>query len=276
MVKLIVTDSYSDLFSALVKEFENKSKNPEDKNLIFCEAKVSLMTERVICDSLSGSFNTDVYSFGKFLRAKKHLSNLLSKEGSAMVIKQLLSNVQLKCFKQSKQNLASTLYDLIIQLKSAKVTPEDILRASQNTHGVLKNKLEDIATVYGAYEEYICTNGFEDQSSMLSYLPEIIYSSNEIENSSVYLFGYSSFTAQMRAAVVALLEKAKNVTVILVEGDNKRLYVNETVEYFRQLCTQKSIGLVEEKREKSIKGHAKTIVDNLFNPSTALTNKFNE
>ena len=93
MVKLIVTDSYSDLFSALVKEFENKSKNPEDKNLIFCEAKVSLMTERVICDSLSGSFNTDVYSFGKFLRAKKHLSNLLSKEGSAMVIKQLLSNV---------------------------------------------------------------------------------------------------------------------------------------------------------------------------------------
>ena len=273
MVKLIVTDSYSDLFSALVKEFENKSNEPEEKNLIFCEAKVSLMTERVICDNFSGSFNTDVYSFGKYLRAKKRISNLLSKEGSAMVIKQILSKVQLKCFKQSKQNLAPTLYDLIIQLKSAKISPEDISSALQHTKGVLKNKLEDICTVYGAYEEYIYNNGFEDQSSMLSYLPQIIYSSDEIENSNVYLFGYSSFTAQMRAAVVALLEKAKSVTAILVEGDNKRLYVNETALYFRNLCKQKSVDLIEEKREKSITGRAKTIVDNLFNPLAVLLEK---
>ena len=264
MVKLILTDSYSDLFFSLVEQLENLNNNPNEKNLIFCEAKVSLMTERFICEHQKGSFNTDVYSFGKFLRARKPIDKVLSKEGSAMAIKSILASAKLKCFKQSKQNLAPTLYDLIIQLKSAKISPEDILRGAENTKGVLKNKLLDIAEVYSKYEEYISQNGFEDQSSMLSYLPEVICSSSEIENSNVFLLGYSSFTAQMRAAVTALINKAKSVTAILVEGENNRIYVNETPKFIRTLCRENGVDFVEEKRPQSISGNAKIIVDNLF------------
>ncbi len=266
MCKLILTHSYSDLFYALTEQLEKLNNVPEQKNLIFCEAKVSLMVERFICAQFKGSFNTDVFSFGKFLRTKKTIDNLLSKEGSAMVIKRILSSVQLKCFKQSKHNLASTVYDLIIQLKSAKISPDDVLRATQNTKGTLKNKLLDLALIYAQYEEYIVSNGFEDQSSMLSYLPEVIYSSKEIENCNVFLFGYGSFTAQMRAGVSALLEKAKSVTAILVEGQNERLYVNETPNVIRALCKGKGIELIEEKRAENFNPHASIIAKNLYSP----------
>lgn len=264
MKKLILTDSYSDLFFALIEQLEKVNNFPKEKNLIFCEAKVSLMTERFICDRFKGSFNTDVYSFGKYLRAKKPIEKVLSKEGSAMAIKQILSNLQLKCFKQSKQNLSPTLYDLIIQLKSAKISPLDIALGADNTKGVLKNKLTDIAQVYAEYEEYISNNGFEDQNSMLSYLPEIIRSSNEIENSNVFLLGYCSFTAQMRAVVVALLEKAKSVTAILVEGANNRVYVNETPKFIRTACRENGFELIEERRAQSLNGNSKIIADNIF------------
>ena len=130
----------------------------------------------------------------------------------------------------------------------------------------MKNKLNDLALIYAEYEEYIVKNGLEDQSSMLSYLPEVIYSSNELENTNVFLFGYSSFTAQMRAGVSALLEKSKSVTAILVEGENERLYVNETTKVIRNLCKEKGVEIIEEERANSLNPNAKIIVENLYSP----------
>ena len=265
MVKLILTKTYFDLFPTLIEELKGNDCL-ENKNLVFCEAKVSLMTERFICSELNGSFNTDVYSFGKFLRTKKHVDKLLSKEGSAMALKRILSKAQLKCFKQSKQNLAPALYDLIIQLKSAKITPDDVCVASNNTHGILKNKLTDIASVYGEYEEYIALNGFEDQSSMLSYLPEVFYADKDIENSNVFLVGFSGFTAQMRTAIDALIDKAKSVTAILVEGENEHLYVNETSEFIRDICGKKGVYLSESEICKELSTESKIIIEKLFTP----------
>ena len=116
MIKLITTDSYFNLFPLLLENL-NGVNGLSGKNLIFLEEKVSLMAERIICDKTGGSFNTEVYSFGNFLRTRKKVDNLLSKEGSAMAVKRILSSSTLKCFKASKTMLAPTLYELIMQLK---------------------------------------------------------------------------------------------------------------------------------------------------------------
>ncbi len=270
MIKLIVTDSYFNLFPLLSDLLKEKAKSPEKKNLVFCEAKFSLMAERFICGALKGSFNTDVYSFGKFLRAKKPLEKLLSKEGSAMAIKRVINNVQLKCFKQSRQNLAPTLYDLIIQLKSAKVTPNDILSAQEKTHGVLKNKLADIGTIFSEYEKYLNDGGYDDQSSMLSFLPEVINQSEEIKNADVFLVGYGSFTAQMRSAVDALLINAKSVTAILVDGNNPNAYVGETAQYIKDACNKLNLNLMVNRVDGGMIEEAKAITKNLFYPATKI------
>lgn len=266
MVKILTTDSYFNLFPILVSELKKRPIGLDGRNIVFCEGKVSLMAERAVCSELKGSFNTEVYSFGNYLLRKKPIPNLLSKEGSAMAVKRILSEVGLKCFKQSRTYLAPTLFDLIIQLKSAKVTCEDISNAASKTNGVLKNKLLDVAEVYGAYEKFIADNGFEDQSSVLSYLPEVIRDSEEIRAADVFILGFDGFTAQMRATISAIIDVAKSVTAILVEGDNSFLFVNETASSVRDLCARKGVKVREQRVESNYSYQAKTLVERLFNP----------
>ncbi len=266
MIKLITTDSYFNLFNILVKELDGKCNRANGRNVIFCEEKVSLMAERMICASFGGSFNTDVYSFGNFMRVKKPLEKILTKEASAMAVKRILSDVKLSCFKSSRAMLAPTLSELIMQLKSAKVTPNDLLYAIEQSSGMLKNKLTDIYSVFVAYEEFINTHGYEDQSSSLSYLPEIISESKDIACADVYLVGFSGFTAQMRSAINTLIEKAGNVTAILCKGDNPLVYVNETAEYIKNYCKKLDLALLEINEDGGYNLESKIITQNLFTP----------
>ena len=266
MINLFTTDSYFNLFPILVDLIKEKGKGIEKKNVVFCEEKVSLMAERAICSEMGGSFNTEVYSFGNFLRVKKPMQNLLTKEGSAMVVKNILSTATLKCFKASKLSLAPTLYELIMQLKSARVTPENIDYASNAVSGVLKNKLEDLARVYSDYERFVFERGLEDQSSALNYLPEVIENEEGISNADVFIVGFTGFTAQLRMAIEVLIKKAKSVTFILCEGKNPMIFVNETAEFVRGFCLKNSYPLMEKKVSTDYTSEGRIITDGLFTP----------
>ncbi len=266
MVNLITTNSYFNMFDLLINDLKEKGNDIQRPNLVFCEEKVSLMIERMLCYKLGGSFNTEVYSFGNFLRVLKPMDNLLSKEGSTMVVKRILSSLSLNCFKASSKVLAPTLYDLIIQLKSAKINPNDILFAGQKVNGVLKNKLEDIYAVYNGYEQFIKENNFEDQSSYLSYLPSVIENAQILSNANVYVVGFSGFTAQLRSAINSLIERTNNLTAILCEGDNELVFVNETTEFIKSLCREKGYPLLYKNLPSDYTVSGKMIVDNMFNP----------
>ncbi|MBQ3219688.1 MAG: PD-(D/E)XK nuclease family protein [Clostridia bacterium] len=269
MAKLITTTSYFNLFPILTKELKDCANSLNGKNLVFCEEKVSLMAERIICAEFKGSFNTDVYSFGNYLRVKKPMDRLLSKEGSAMAVKRILGKINLKCFRSSKNNLAPALFELIIQLKSAKVTPKDLTNAIENSHGILKNKLIDICAVYTEYENFIKDNGYEDQSSMLSYLPSLIENSEEIKGANVYIVGFSGWTSQIRHAIKTLLKTAKSVTAILTYGENDMIYVNETATTFDKMCQELNVPLTKETAFGGMTEEGVIIANNLFNPSAS-------
>ena len=263
--RLIVTDSYFGAFSALQNELKEKIKGLDGKNLVFCEDKVSLMAERVICQ-MGGTFNTDVYSFGKFLHLKTQPENLLTKEGASMAVKCILSSAPLKRFSASRVNLAPTLYDLIMQLKSASVTPDDLLVGVENSEGLLKNKLSDIYTVFSGYEQFLADKKSIDQSARLSTLPSVILNDKEIENTDVYLLGYRSWTKQAREVVGALISKAKSVTAILTAGDNPWVYLNETASAFKSICKNKGVAVKESKVDGGFIAEGKILSRNLFNP----------
>ena len=264
MIKLILTDSQFNVFNCLLNELQQSDKN--QRNLIFCEEKVSLMTEKTICDKFVGSFNTDVYSFGNYMRKKRELKKVLTKEGSSMVVKRVLKDLPLKRFSANKLGLSSSIYDLIAQLKSAKVEVEDLRNASSNARGLLKDKLTDVLEIYSAYQAFLLENGYDDQNSCLSYLPEIIDSDDAIQSSNVYLIGYNGFTAQMKTAIKNLLLKAKSVTAILVEGDNKFAYVNETANAFIDVCRSVNVKPEITVNNTLFGNEAKIITERLFNP----------
>ncbi len=266
-MKLIITDSYFNIFPLLVENLRGKEKDLSLKNLVFCEEKISLMAERWICGELNGSFNTDVYSFGNFLRAKMPLNNALSKEGSSMAIKRLLSTLQLKRLRASSTHISPSLYELIAQLKSAKVSYIDLQKAVDGVKGTLKEKLADIALVYKAYEEFLKERGYDDQSSALSYLPQVIATDKDIKNTDAYLIGYSSWTSQAREVISSLLDNAKSVTAILTGGENTSLYVNETIGSLVELCNGKGVKVVKEYVGSGYTEESGVILRHAFNPS---------
>ena len=267
MAKLITTDSYFNIFPTLIGLLKGEDVSIEAKKFVFCEEKITLMAERCICNELGGSFNTEVFSFGNFLRVRKKVERTLSKEGSAMVVRRILSGLSLKKFNSGKKLLAPSLFELITQLKSAKVTPEDLKSAAGELNGLLKSKIEDVYAVYAAYEEYVNANGYDDQNSLLSYLPEVIEQAEDLKNADVYLVGFDSFTAQSRAAITSLLRTARSVTAILTCGENPYVYLNETALSFERLCKDAGVVLIKEKSPYNLKGTQKTLADNLFNPS---------
>lgn len=268
MIKIINVNSYFGLFDALANSLGGAMRGLDQNNLVFCEEKVSLMVERKLFSASGGSFNTKVYSFGKYLRAKKTLDNLLSREGSAMAIKKILGEIPLVCFIRSKNNLAPSLFDMIIQLKSAGVDYSALESACSQVSGILKNKIADISTVYKAYEEYLVKNNLIDQNASLTFLPNVIENDKEIENANVYIVGFSSFTVQIRKALSALLKKAKSVTAILTSGGNRFAYVNETKDIFTELCIEAKIPFEESYVESDFAYEGKTLSCGLFNPTT--------
>lgn len=265
--RLLCTDSYFQIFKILKERLKREKQNESDVDaVIFCEEKISLFAERSVMEAIGGSFGTRVYSFGKYV--DKHLSakNVLSKEGSAMVIRRILDDCDLKCFPRHKINLAPTVFNLIMQFKSAKITVDDVRYASENCEGILQNKLRDVAEIYGKYDEFLSNGDFNDQSEMLAVLPEIIKNDDRLKKSDVYLLGYSSWTGQIRSAVKTLLGVAKSVTAILTTGDNEYVYLNETADAFRKICKEAGIPLSEEFFDSEFSSFGKVLAKNVFNP----------
>ncbi len=266
MVKLIITDTYYGAMQTMCTLLGGSAKQLDNKNLVFCDEKASLMAERMICEKYGGSFNTEVYSFGNYLRAKKPMANVLTKEASAMVVKRILGFAPLKCFRAGKTTLAPSLLELILQLKSAGVTPQDLYGCLDGVGGVLKNKLTDITTVFDEYERFLLQNGYDDQNSALAQLPEVILNSTEVANSDVYLVGFSSFTNQAKQVIECLIRTAKSVTAVLVEGDNTFAYVNESTGAFLNVCARVGVKPLIERLHTENSAESKILADGLFNP----------
>ena len=272
--KLITTDSYFNVFPLLVKELEAKTKNINRHNIVFCEEKFTLMAERFIVGEYGGTFNTDVYSFGKYLRGRDDLNKkILSKEGSCMVVRKVLSENELSYLPAKKVNLSTTLYELIAQIKSAGVTVNDIKGASERAEGILKRKLYDIFIVYQAYEKFLVENSFYDQNSLQNLVFEAIKSDESLKDSDIYIVGYSSWTAQTREIIKELLLKANSVTAILTKGDNHQVFVNQTYSFFHDICSYLKVRVnsSEVKSEYSEEGYR--VIKGLYNPKECTEKK---
>ncbi len=244
MTKIILSDSYYNLFDILLEQL-NGVNQAEGSNLIFCEEKSSLTVERKICAKFNGSFNTEVYSFGNFMRVHCPSNKTLTKEGSSMVVKKLLKELPLSTLGLGKE-IAPSLYELIAQLKSASVTVSDLEKATVSVNGILKNKLIDVVKIYRAYEEYLTASGVSDQSQALSRFPELIESMPEIKGANVFLVGYTGLTKQNLQGVKALIKNARSFTAILpFSSENQVAFVNETCKTIEDLCIE-----INEKYEK--------------------------
>lgn len=209
--------------------------NPLDNRIIFCEDKFTLESEIALSKKYGGTFGTRVFSFNRFMH--KYLPDsgeILSPESASLVIKRLLleNKGELTCFKNVYDpNLSSAVYELIAQLKSAKISPADVFRAAEGSSGILKRKLDDIYILFDAYEHFIAEKGLTDGNNRLSRLPEFFNTDAAIKNTDVIVAGFPSLNRTLCNIFKSLAKNAKSLTFALVAGENKGVYTNETFDF---------------------------------------------
>ncbi|MBQ7407897.1 MAG: PD-(D/E)XK nuclease family protein [Clostridia bacterium] len=239
--------------------------NPLQNRIIFCEDKFTLAIELAVAKHLGGTFCTHVFSFNRFMH--KYLpkqEKVLSPEGCSLLVKSVLLQLkkQLICFKNVYDpNLASTVYELIAQLKSAKVTPNDIYTAYQASSGNLKNKLHDIHLIFAQYEQYIASNSLTDGNNRLYALPAFFEADENIKNTDVIVAGFSSLNRTLCEIFKSLYKNAKSLSFVVVAGDNGGVYTNEIYNFVTREFDVESVIKQDcfYEREGLLKG--------LFNPA---------
>ena len=270
MVKLYITPTFYSGVEKLASLISLNDFGLKGKNVVFAEQKSTLLIERSIISKIKGSFNLKVYSFTKYLTERRK-KDTLTKEGASMLTRKLvLDNAdKLTLLKATKlKNIAPTVYELIAQLKSAKISPQMLYKAIEQENGLLSEKLNDIALIFDLYEKALNDKGLLDENAFLDTMPSVISNDTSLDGANVYLALFSTFTKQARNIVLSLCEKASDFTAILIGGANGSVYTNETVQYFKDIVLKagKKLEIVDLATELS--GEQKIIADNIFNPTS--------
>ncbi|MBR2616777.1 MAG: hypothetical protein IKC56_00885 [Clostridia bacterium] len=191
MVKLTVTPS---VFTAL-QTAASFATDKRKETVLFTEDKCTVALERAVLSALPGgvSFHAEVVSFSRFFKKYGGQLSALSKEGSSMLIRRILAESEgefaLLPPVGGKKNMASALYDMLAQLKSACVEAGDLQRAAQGESGLFAKKLSDLALLANKYAQMLAESGKTDQSGLVNLLPEFLLSTRILQGKKVILAG---------------------------------------------------------------------------------------
>lgn len=258
MRKIVGAPTLDDALAVLRERVEESERRGE-KNLIFCEDRLTLLAERAVLQALGGTFATEVTTFARFLSSERRV---LSKQGSVAVISALISENEdrLQCF---RKGAAQAVYETIAQLSASRVDADLLLAGASETDGILQSKLHDLAFLSEKYHDFLRENDWIDENGYLALLPEKL-AETDLTHTHIFFFAFSSFTKQGQAGIVAALKSAENVTGIFLAG-RTGLYTNEGAHIFRKLCEEQGETAVSMVK-CSLEGDALHLRDGLFSP----------
>ncbi len=202
----------------------------DKKCFVFCEDKNSLMLESAIAKETGGTFNVFVTSFSRYISTRISDIKALSKSASSLVVYDIIGSLSgdLKRIKlKGSPKLSENVYKLIAQLKSAKVSPDDLKEVVEGEKGAFATKLSDIYKIYSSYENYLNENGLYDSNNFFALIPKLVESDETLKGAKVIFSGFSSVTRQI-IDIFEAVEKVCDADFVLLKGDGE-FYTNEIV-----------------------------------------------
>lgn len=257
MTRIIGAPTLYDALKILTREIGAREERGE-KNIVFCEDRLTLLAERAVIEESGGTFLTEVTTFARFLSDKR---KVLSKQGSVMKLSSILEEAkgELYCF---SPDAAGAAYETIAQLSASRVGSDMLRRSAEAAEGMLKHKLLDLALISERYEAYLSENGLLDENGYLALLPARM--EQEIAGVNAFFFAFPSFTAQAREGVRAAIANAASVTGIFIAGREEG-YTNEGARIFRRVAEE--FGETRPSMVKcTLEGDALSLQRSLFAP----------
>lgn len=270
MIKLINAYTLSECLEEIAEQVAAYEALGQ-KNLVFCEDRLTLVAERAIMRRLGGSFLTEITTFSRFLKTNERV---LSREGAVMSVAEIMLRLQkegaLKCFVSEASVLsgAKCIYEQLAQFGASELTP-DFLRENVQLlpEDALKNKMTDLALIYEHYQEFLEEEGYLDESKYLTLLPETIKNERGMSETNVFFLCYSSFTRQAKRTLWSTFEAANNVIGIFIAGEEE-IYTNQAYAAFDSLSREFSAGAKAVYRTKNagkpLSGEAEILRRTLF------------
>ncbi|MFA7637235.1 MAG: PD-(D/E)XK nuclease family protein [Monoglobales bacterium] len=125
------------------------------------------------------------------------------------------------------KGFSDVLASVIQELKTYKISPEDLTGVSDRISDALKHKLSDIAKLYSAYNDFLeC--GFSDAQDEIGLLEAMIKSNPEIYKDCLFIFdGFQTFTPDQLGVISALCENADMAFSFTADDEENDTYISQ-------------------------------------------------
>lgn len=275
-VKMILSNTYEQAFYGVLREL--RETHSSGRNVVLVPDKFSLSLERNILSKLGlkGSFNIEVMSFTRFATKslKNNIKRCLTPEGSVMLMKKAINNVQpkLTVYKNAvlKNGFAREIYAVLTSVRNSGITAEELAEKGNaffEEDKNLKQKLYDISIIYNEYLSLL-ENKHSDSSTRLQAFADFIPLMQDISVTNIYICDFYNFTAPQYDIVEKLIANAKSVTFGFVRTSDKapniRIYPKAHIENIKKLCELHNQQLKIIENDEILSDYKQVIATELF------------
>ena len=223
MLKLLLGRSGSGKTRAMLETMAaSAGKRPQ---ILIVPEQHSHDMERTLCaiGGNSVSLGAEVLSFTRlasrvFSACGGLAAPALDGGGRLLLLRMALGSVtdQLKVYQRPSRKPAflSGLLATVDELKTCRITPEQLWNAGAESGGEEGDKLTDLSLIYGAYEALTARQG-ADPRDRLTRLAEALRRTDWAEGKDFYLDGFTDLTPQERQVVAVIAGKCNSLTVAL-------------------------------------------------------------
>jgi len=253
MLQLILGTAGSGKTSLVTNEIRKKVSAREGGIFLIVPEQYSHEAERELC-SVCGdtlSLYAEVLSFSRLaVRVYQETGTggrvPLDKGGRllcmSLALSQISSHLKLYSSAKNKAELQTSLLQTVSELKAARISADDLIKAAPSTDMGLSEKLNDLALCLAAYDA-VLAQGHADPVDKLIRLAETIGQSSVGTSGHIYIDGFTDFTGAELLVLKALLSKRTDLTVCLtcdgLYGDSEhfepsRIAANTLIRYAKE------------------------------------------
>lgn len=224
MLKLIMGTAGSGKTLGILNEIKENAQAGIKGQCLIVPEQYSHEAEREMCAVCGDeiSLHAEVLSFSRLaLRVAQEAGSggrvILDKAGRflcvSLALEQIGEILSIYSAINRSPEFRYSLFGTIEELRTAGVSPDDLIEASAHSEGKLSGKLRDLSLCLESYNA-VLAQGHADTTDRLTRLAETIHHSS-VGQGKIYIDGFTDFTYSEMLVIEAMMKKGMDVTVCL-------------------------------------------------------------
>ena len=209
----------------ILKRIASDVKNRKGNRILMVPELISHETERRLCMAAgdTASRYAEVLSFTRLGRrvldaAGSGAMECLDAGGRVVAMaaaaRSLSSKLKSYASVETKPEFLTGLIDGVDEFKRCCITSQDLKKASEESEGILAQKLEELSLLMEGYDA-LCQRGKRDPRDQMTWVLEQMEAGTYGEDHVFYIDGFPDFTRQHMAILDHLIRTSKDVTISL-------------------------------------------------------------